>query len=82
MKNIGIKIVLDGIYIFNYVSDILPGLGDMVKVPKTYSSSSGGGQFTQITETENAGTYMVVSRIFIAENNKVILNVEKIQEML
>ena len=74
MKNINITIFKDGTNIFNYVSDIVPNIGDFVEIPIEYSVHLGQDRF-ESKKSKLPGKFCVVERTFICDKNRVALTV-------
>ena len=74
MKNVNLTIFKDGENIFNYVSDIVPSVGDFVEIPVEYSVHLGQDRF-ESKKSKLPGKFCVVERTFTCIKNQVALTV-------
>ena len=74
MKNASITIFKDGENIFNYVSDVIPNIGDFIEIPVEYSFPLGQDRF-ESKKSKLPGKFCVVERTFICNKNQVALSV-------
>tara|TARA_R100000908_G_C3649147_1_gene81735 strand:- start:173 stop:427 length:255 start_codon:yes stop_codon:yes gene_type:complete len=74
MKNINITIFKDGENIFNYVSDVIPNIGDFIEIPVEYSFHLGQDIY-ESKKSKLPGKFCVVERTFTCIKNQVALSV-------
>jgi len=74
MKNVNITIFKDGESIFNYVSDIVPEIGDFVEIPTEYDVHLGQDIY-ESKKSKFPGKFCVVERTFTCIKNQVALSV-------
>ena len=74
MKNVNITIFKDGENIFNYVSDVIPNIGDFIEIPINYDVVLGQDRF-ESKKSKLPGKFCVVERTFTCIKNQVALSV-------
>jgi len=74
MKNINITIFDGDEILHEYLSDIIPEIGDSIEIPEEYQKHKSNGIY-EIIKIKNSGIYDVKKRVFVAHTNKVKIHI-------